>query len=251
MGNNNNDLHFLIIATGWNCKRYVKRCIDSVRTQIYENWTAIYVDDASGDGTGQEIEKHLRPDYFESGVYSEKNFGAAYHRYKLLKEMKDLQPKNTVVLLLGLDDYLLPDALERIKEEYEKGAWMTYGNWRGTDGYELPEGFLHYSDAIHRERYYRSVQYRATAPNTFYLHLFDHFQEDDFKHEGEWIKATTESNLMLSLLEMCGKSRIGVIEDVIYIYENNRSDKAAWRFGRPYQDAILKEVKKKPIRKLL
>ena len=136
------------------------------------------------------------------------NMGAAFCRYKNLNAAKKSGAlrSNDVILLLGLDDYLLPNALERIKQEYDNGAWMTYGNWRGTDGFELPEGFLHYHPGAHRTRDYRAFKYRATAPNTFYAHLFDHFTEDDFKFEGEWIKATTESNLMLSLLEMCGES---------------------------------------------
>lgn len=244
--------HFFIIATGWNCEKYVKRCIDSVRAQTYENYTAVFMDDGSTDGTNEAIEDNVQKGT-ENKTFSATaidNMGAACRRFEVLK-LYNLHQPNSVVLLLGLDDYLLPNALERIKQEYDNGAWMTYGNWRGTDGYELPEGFLHYHDGAHRTRDYRAFKYRATAPNTFKAHLFDHFTEDDFKFEGEWIKATTESNLMLSLLEMCGKDRIGVIEDVIYIYENNRKDKAAWRFGREYQDRIYKHVKRLPKRDLI
>lgn len=244
-----NNIHFFIIATGWNCEKYVKRCIDSVRAQTYINWNMTVISDGSTDQTGAEIERYSRDERVISAIYKD-NKGAAFRRFEDLKLQRDLL-KGSVVILLGLDDYLEPNALEVIKKKYEEGAWMTYGNWKGTNGYTLPEGFLHYHDGAHRTRDYRAFKYRATAPNTFYAHLFDHFTENDFIFEGEWIKATTESNLMLSLLEMCGKDRIGVIEEHIYNYQNDRTDKAAWRFGREYQDKIYKWVVKQPKRDLL
>jgi glycosyltransferase involved in cell wall biosynthesis len=240
---------FLIIASGYNCAHRVKPCIDSVKAQTYEDWTAVFIDDASQDDTFEEIYINADRDNMLR-VQSTINMGAAWHRYHTIRNHPTTL--DTVVVLLGLDDELTPDALQRISKEYRRGAFMTYGNWKGSDGYLLPEGFLHYTDPIHRSRYYRSVTYRATACNTFYAWIFEkHFKEDDFKHGGEWIKATTESNLMLSLLEMCGKDRIGVIEDIIYLYYNNRKDSASRRFGRAYQDEIYKSVKKKPIRPLL
>jgi glycosyltransferase involved in cell wall biosynthesis len=242
------NLHFSIVATGWNCQQYTERCIMSVLNQTYKNFTLFVIDDASEDNTYREASR-----FVHDGVNihrNEKNMGAAYSRYHTIQYIKTHMP-DSVVLLLGLDDYLLPHSLERIKVEYDNEKLMTYGNWRGVNGYELPKGFLLYHDGAHRTRDYRSFKYRATAPNTFYAHLFKNFKEEDFMFEGEWIKATTESNLMLSLLEMCGKERIGVIEDIVYMYQNDRSDKAAFRFGRSYQDRIYNHVKRLPKRDLL
>lgn len=244
----NMDLHFVIIATGYNCEDKVKKCVQSIRAQTYANWDAIIIDDGSEDRTGLEIWKHTKSHKFYPEM-QEDNQGAAKRRFDAIRF--HVAPES-VVVLIGLDDELLPNALERIKQEYDNGKLMTYGNWIGSDGYTLPEGFLQYSEEIHRARYYRSVQFRATAVNTFKAHLFlDHFTEDDFKFNGEWIKATTESNLMFSLLEMCGQSRIGVIEEPIYLYNNQRKDSAAKRFGREYQDKILKDAKKRPMRELI
>jgi len=240
---------FLIIASGYNCADRVRPCIDSVKAQTYEDWTAVFIDDASEDDTYAEIVINADQDNTLK-VRSESNMGAAWHRYHTIRNMPTTL--DTVVVLLGLDDELTPDALQRIAKEYRFGKFMTYGNWKGSDGYTLPDGFLHFTEPIHRARYYRSVTYRATACNTFYAWIFEkHFTEDDFKHNGQWIKATTESNLMFSLLEMCGKDRIGVIEDIIYLYYNSRKDSASRRFGREYQDAIFKAVKRLPQRELL
>jgi hypothetical protein len=128
---------------------------------------------------------------------------------------------------------------------------MTYGNWISQYDVRFPSDQLHFEDSIHADRSYRRERYRSTAINTFKKFLFNEFTEDDFKYNGEWIKATTESNLMLSCLEMCGKDRIGVIEDYIYVYVKDRVDNARLRFGRHYQDDIYKSVKAKPKRNLI
>lgn len=243
------DLHFFIIATGYNCAEKVKPCIDSVKKQTYKNYTAVFIDDGSDDATGTEIVNRTQKANKLQAVPFFENKGAAFRRYDILKS--NLVQPDSVVLLLGLDDELLPNCLERIKQEYDNGAWMTYGNWIGSDGYTLPDGFLDFPQSIHEMRYYRSVRYRSTAPNTFRAHLFDHFTEDDFKFRGEWIKATTESNLMISLLEMCGQSRIGVIKEPIYLYNIGRVDNARRRFGSAYQDSIYRDVKKRKPRELI
>jgi hypothetical protein len=75
--------------------------------------------------------------------------------------------------------------------------------------------------------------------------------EEDFKFKGEWIKATTESNLMFSCMEMCGKEKIGVITKPIYLYNKGRIDNARSRFGEKYQNEIYADVVSKPKRNLL
>ena len=64
--------------------------------------------------------------------------------------------------------------------------------------------------------------YRSTAPNTFKKFLFDEIPDEDFKVFGKWIDNATETELMFSCLEMCGKDRIGVITEPIYLYNRTR-----------------------------
>jgi hypothetical protein len=57
--------------------------------------------------------------------------------------------------------------------------------------------------------------------------------------------------LMLGCMEMCGKDRIGIIDEPIYLYNKDRKDNAKFRFGRHYQDDIYKWVRSRPKRNLL
>lgn len=241
---------YFIIATGYNCHSFVRKCFDSLqRLNDEHKWNAYLVDDGSTDSTASELAK-LPKDSRIHIVTNSDNQGAAKRRFDVIRN-SPLIGEDDVIILLGLDDELKPDALNVIDRKYLSGAWMTYGNWITPSGECLPKGFLHFEEEIHRERNYRKVKYRSTAPNTFKRFLFDQFTEDDFKLNGEWIKATTESNLMLSCLEMCGKDRIGMIEQPIYLYNKGRKDNARHRFGSVYQDSIYADVMSKPKRNLL
>lgn len=236
----------LIIATGYNCEGYAEKCIASVQAQTYQNYEAVFISDGSTDKTGGMIVQYcdkVKDERLIPKLYSINN-GAAKRRYDAIKEYA--KDKETVILLLGLDDELMPNCLERIKKEYDNGKWMTYGNWKNQHGKMLPKGFLNFPDIIHNDRSYRKVQYRSTAPNTFKRFLFDQIPEDDFKINGEWIKSTTESELMFSCLEMCGKHMIGVIEDPIYLYNENLPGGTLKRLGVKYKYDIYNQVIQRP-----
>jgi glycosyltransferase involved in cell wall biosynthesis len=227
---------FLIIVTGFQCENYVDRCYKSLLDQKGE-WIAVFVDDESTDQTWNKM--RLIEDHRVTIIHNERNIGAAASRLLAVK----LGQPNDIILLLGMDDCLRSGALERIEKEYRNGKWMTYGSWQDQTGKGLPRNFeLDFDRSTHENRDYRKVKYRSTAPNTMRKWLFDLIPEDEYKIEGQWMKATTESHLMFSCLEMCGKDRIGVIKDKIYTYTRGRKDNARNRFGSEYQDFVYQHV---------
>ena len=230
-------MNFLIVVTGYNCQPLVEKCIESLRAQTYVKWTAIVISDGSTDHTYYEAIKYSDNDNRIAVKGYKKNKAAAYRRYKAIHNSgNSKQSEETVIVLLGLDDHLLPNALERIKQEYDKGKWMTYGNWVDQYGKGLPHDFeLDFPEEVHAERSYRKVKYRSTAPNTFKKFLFDQIPASDFKLNGKWIDTTTESELMFSCLEMSGKERIGVIKDHIYHYNRNLPGGTLARLGGEYK----------------
>lgn len=243
-------MDFLILVTGYNCQKYVSRCVESIKNQTYKNLQAILINDGSTDSTLDEIMKTAR--FGESRFILQhfpENNGAAKRRYDAIK--KFAHSEETVVLLMGMDDELKPNCLSEIKKQYDSGKWMTYANWISNEGNTLTNEFLTFDESTHANRDYRKVRYRSTAPNTFKRFLFDQLTEEDFKLNNEWVKATTESNLMFSCLEMCGKEKIGVIYDPIYIYNVGRPDNARKRFGNNYQDTIYNNVISLPKKPLL
>jgi glycosyltransferase involved in cell wall biosynthesis len=245
---------FLIIVTGFNCEQYVEGCAKSLIEQTYSNWRAIFCDDGSTDETAMRcIELEKNPKF--SWSTTDQNMGAAWQRYHAINEAsKDFDDitEETIILLLGMDDQLLPDALETINKEYLKGKYMTYGNWVNQHGKGLPKDFpLHFDEETHRTGNYRKVKYRSTAPNTFKKFLFDQLTPEDFQIEGKWIDSTTESPVMFACLEMCGKNRIGVIEKPIYMYRENLPTGTLKRLGVDHKYRIYNQIINRPKKPLL
>lgn len=239
-------VHFHIVATGYNCKSYVSACINSALAQTYSDFTVHVVDDGSTDGTADECVKFASNKKVQLYLHKE-NMGAAFRRMQVIRQLW----KDDVVLLLGLDDRLTPNCLERVAKEYAKGKLMTYGNWQDQNGFTLPANFdFDFDEQTHRERNYRRVKYRSTAPNTFKVFLFNRIPDTDFRIDGKWIDTTTESETMFSCLEMCGRERIGIIKDVIYIYNRNRKGGTLDRLGTNYKMSILAKIMARPKKEL-
>jgi len=241
-------MRFFVLVTGYNCDGYVDKCYSSLIKQTYSNFYSVFVSDGSTDSTDSKI-KQIKDTRFYS--YSTKeNYGAAHVRYNAIKQY--CTDPNDIICLLGMDDELMPNALEVVKKEYEQGRWMTYGNWIDNTGYSLPDRFrLDFPEQVHKSRSYRKEIYRSTALNTFKRFLFDNLNEEDFKVNGEWIKATTESNIMFSCMEMSGRNRIGVVRDKIYLYNRRGSMSTVSYRGREYQDFIYNNIINRPKKELL
>jgi glycosyltransferase involved in cell wall biosynthesis len=71
-----------ILITCLNGERYIKRCIDSILNQTYQNFIIIFLNDGSVDNTKKIISEYNNEKikYFEN----EKNMGRGYSRNKLL-----------------------------------------------------------------------------------------------------------------------------------------------------------------------
>lgn len=235
-----------IVATGYNCADNVKKFVDSVRAQTNRQWILHLVNDGSTDKTGLELA--INSDHKNIFVHSyTDNQGAACRRWEVIKDL----PPDSIVALAGLDDELLPNCVEKIIEQHKAGKWMTYGNWINQKGKGLLRSFpLEFSELTHFQRSYRKEVYRSTAINTFRAFLFQAIPVDDFKINGKWIDSTTESEVMFSCLEMCGKDRIGIIYDKIYLYNEHLPNGTLRRLGREHKYKLLDIIRARPAKPL-
>lgn len=233
-------MKFHIIAAGYNCQDYAEKLVRSVLVLRYHDWHLHLINDGSTDRTGDVISAFACN---KVSVYNHtENKGAAFRRWEVINPL----PSDDVILLIGLDDELFSDCLNVVKAEYDKGMWMTYGNWISQNNVMLPEGFLHFDEVTHQNRDYRKVRYRSTGPNTFKKFLFDKIPVADFQLKGKWLDTTTESELMFSCLEMCGKDRIGVVEEPICLYNQNLPGGTQRRLGQAYKNEVYAQIAARP-----
>lgn len=236
---------FLIICTGYNCEEFVKPCINSINAQTYKNFEVSFVDDGSTDNSVAEFKKIDSEITFEFKHYKRaRNKGTYYAREEAIAWAKNYD----IIVMLDMDDALMPHALERAAMEYEKkNILMTYGNYQYSNGTVCPVR-LEYSELIHMTRDYRADgTWRCTHLRTFKRELHEALPKWDLTQAE--INSYPDVELLFSMLEMSGKDRIGVIHDPIYIYNTSNPISTLKRFGKDY--AGYNEICRRPKRDLL
>ncbi|MBQ7409288.1 MAG: glycosyltransferase [Alphaproteobacteria bacterium] len=95
-----------IIIPMWGVEKYLRRCLDSVKNQTFQNWQAICVDDGSPDKSGEIAESYAKKDkrfvvvHKENGGLSDaRNYGMPY-------------AKGKYIMYLDSDDFIHPQTME-------------------------------------------------------------------------------------------------------------------------------------------
>ncbi len=225
---------FLIVVSGWNCARWVRLCLDSIKAQTYINYSVVIVDDASTDGTFKQIK--INRGNFHAYKLS-KNRGIVYAREYGTYRMKDYD----VIAWLDLDDELLPSALEVVAKAYQdKNVWLTYGNYKDIHG----QVFFSNDNIEFTSEDYRSSAWKFIPFRTFRKELFFKLTQKDLYPE----KATIypDANMLYCMLEMAGMEHTRAIPEVIYKYRNNNPLCVTKRFKEKERDDELNFVKSLP-----
>lgn len=95
-----------IVIPFYNDKIYLEQCIKSILQQDFANWEAIFVDDASDDGSTSIVEKSTKKDKRILLFRNKKNCGAAQSRKNGLAYAKGMY-----IMFLDGDDMLAKHAL--------------------------------------------------------------------------------------------------------------------------------------------
>lgn len=217
-------IKFSVIITGWNCEKFVKQCLDSVKSQTTQPFDIVIIDDGSDDNTYKEMVKHA-PN-LSTVLKLPKNLGTYYARDKAINESK-----GDIIVMIDCDDYLLPNALELCEKEYLKGCFMTYGNYQFLNGKVCPIE-IEYPEHIKNNRDYRKDTFRCTHLRTF--------KKDIYLSIPKWnltkseIDSYPDAEILFSMMEMCGPDRIACIKKPIYVYNTSNPESTLKRFGKDY-----------------
>jgi len=105
-----------IIIPVFNAEKYIKKCLDSIKSQTFEDWQAIIIDDASTDKSSDIINEYISEDNRYLYIKQNKNSGVSTSRNAALAQLS-----SEYVAFLDADDYWEPDMLEAMiakAEEY-------------------------------------------------------------------------------------------------------------------------------------
>ena len=97
-----------VIVPFFNAESDLKKCVDSILNQTYQNIELVMVDDGSTDSSLKICKDYATKDY-RVHVYHQKNCGVALARNRGLRESK-----GEYISFVDADDYIEPDFVEKL-----------------------------------------------------------------------------------------------------------------------------------------
>lgn len=214
------ELPICFVIPSYNNSNYFRNNLDSIIHQEYTNWSALYIDDCSTDGTADAVQKYIEENKCEHKIRlirNKKNMGAMANIYNAVHLCDD---KVIIILVDGDDRLAHTRVLERINQAYSDGfTWMTYGQYT-VEPIEQAKWFCGSAELpaeVIKNSSYRTFSWYTGPLRTFYAGLFKKIDREDFMYQGAFLPALSDPAFMFPLLEMAGEHST-FIPDILYVY---------------------------------
>ena len=219
--------HVVVISPFYNSEQYIEKCILSVASQNYDNYTHHLIDDCSTDNSfaiAQQTILQLPRELQQKFVLSQnsENRGAVYNHVSLIREQSD----TSIVMLLDGDDSLMPrnDIFQFYNTLYDGTTEFSYGScWSEVDN--IPLIAQPYPTKIKATGEYRNYTFAWNMPYT-HLRTFKKFLIDDIPDtlfqdaSGNWFKAGGDGALFYALIEAADPAKVKCVTDIMYSYND-------------------------------
>jgi glycosyltransferase involved in cell wall biosynthesis len=193
---NRNTIRFCFIVSSYNSSKFIHKNLDSIRSQSYDNYRILYVNDCSTDDTKQVLETY-RFDYEYERLqihHNDERLWPARCRYNAYMKCKD----DEILIFLDGDDWLITHkCLSILYSKYiNKNLFATFGSMNGE-----PFQYSHWKPFSRTKTkpyfpHLRTVRAKVVkAVPEFYL-------KDE---KGEWLHMCTDVALFMSAVELIGK----------------------------------------------
>lgn len=214
---------FRVVINCGPAEAYIAKCLESLRSQTFTQWTACVTVDPSGDRTFAEAVNAAASD---ARIDIVSNTERQYSMVNLISAISrsGAAPDDVIAILDGDDWFATPDALRIIHDTYTRTeCWMTYGSWVADQaelaGSQRGGRWPAYSPDTSD---FRRAPWLGTAVRTWKRWLWDLIDDRDFRDsDGNYFRVTEDQAAMMPMLEMSGISRARHIADVLMVY--NRS----------------------------
>lgn len=224
------DAHFVAIITMRDARDYVERSVGSVCQQLYGDWHAIVVDDASSDGSLALAQGAARrfgcSDRF-TFLQNDERMYPAFSRLRAYRHAS-VRPEHVLVLLDG-DDWLKDGRVfARLARAYrETDCLVTHGCFEYWDGEDTPARHSPFHgrlppetlrDGAHRRHPHRMSHLRTMRAAT----LRGVRLEDVLGPDGTLLRRCTDVNEMALAVDVAG-DRVEYIPETLLTYNRQNS----------------------------
>lgn len=244
----NKQKKIVVITTAYNAEEWIAKCIESVKTQDYENWKMYVIDDASTDAT-TDIARLAAAGDDRIRVYTlSDNKGALRNQ---VETIRNVCSEDDIVMIIDGDDALVNDnqIFHRFNNLYHEGAEFTYGScWSMVDN--IPLISQPYPQSIKSTRNYRRYKFNWGLPythlRTFKAGLMLDAPDVEFQNQsGEWYKAGGDGALFYSAIERADPNKVVVVQDIVYLY-NDAHPANDYKVHGELQNRNAEDIREKP-----
>jgi glycosyltransferase involved in cell wall biosynthesis len=212
--------HIVVVIPSYNNANNYKRNLSSVYAQDYQNYSVIYIDDASTDGTADLCMAYIRDLKQENRTRLIKNTVNRGALANLYDAVHGCDPECVIVNLDGDDSFAKGSVLTLINKVYDKfKVLMTYGTYQHFpyNGYaalfckDIPPRIL-------AKRAYRDMpSFSFSHLRTYKAALFQLIAKKDLMYDGKFFDAACDVAISYPMAESSG-DRIMRIPDIVYLY---------------------------------
>lgn len=215
----------IVMIPSYNNVKHYQKNLESVFSQKhgnrpYKNWSLVYTDDCSSDGTYEAVKSFVAEKGMEQHctiIENEVRRGAMANHYRAIHEC----PDNAIIVALDGDDWLAHDhVFERLNDIYQDPkVWLTYGQYQ-----EYPSGKIgHCIELPEQVRAYnliRNIPFVTSHLRTFYAGLFKQIKKEDLMHNNDFFQITSDLAFMFPMVEMAGE-HVRFVPEVLCVYNMN------------------------------
>ncbi len=247
----------VVFVTGYNNVLWVKKTLDSIFSQRYQNFRLLYFDDASTDGAVDVVCDYIK----ENNISDRVTFIANKTRQRKLANLYRgfyLCDDDEIIVFVDGDDWLVHDRVfEKIVSEYkDPNVWMTYGSYCNKPKIEADKwgvsrnGSCNYvPENIIKKRSYRKHTFVFMHLRTCYGWLLKQIKLQDLIARnvsgfvGDFYPASNDLATFFPIVEMV-HTHVRYIPDLLYV-RNLYSDIVGFKVDRKPQVSSAFEIRKK------
>jgi glycosyltransferase involved in cell wall biosynthesis len=238
---------FVFLICSFNNEKWVQNNLNSILCQTYDNWIAIYYNDASTDRTYELVKTYANKDkriHLHSSSKRQLKTGFLQH----LSDHETIQD-NDIVCVLDGDDFLAnEDVLHYLNEVYIKAnCWITYGGmiiWNG--GENIKEPYPQNTEPpfdVKKNKLYRKDLWRYSHFRTYRGFLWNRIKTEDWIINNQY-GMIEDLITMYPCLEMCPMNKIFRIDQQVYIlnYSIENGESRGWTENKINNIGQIQEI---------
>lgn len=215
-------MKLVTVSTFWNCEKYVKQCIESLKSQFYTDFIAYFIDDMSTDNSYEVAKNTINGD---PRFILIKNNEKKYKTKNFIDVIGDnpIINWNDVIIEIDGDDKLSDNYVLGVinKTFTDDEVWICGTRWKDTQGRLGNYGKPNPEKA-------RSTSWNFSHMRSYRAFLFRSIKVEHLKFEGNYFKAACDLGFGIPMLEMAGSEHFKYINEPLYTYH--------WHDNQTYSD---------------